>query len=815
LTDLSENAAEENRRLRRAMRDLVALSALPAVWVGFSRHGIARSLSDVLLSTLPLDLIYIRLADPTTDAPVEVIRGNSRCEAIDERAVKALLASVLESGRESPPSTIQDPHHAGTLHLAITRFGIGGDHGVIVACSRSPDFPAEQDRLLLGVIANQTAVVLQRRRGEDELRRSEEELAEFFENATVGLHWVGPDGIVLRANKAELEMLGYDRNEYVGSPIADFHADKDVIYDILNKLRAGDKLVDHPARLRCKDGSIKDVLIDSSVMWRDGKFVHTRCLTRDVTGRKRAERALADIRSQLEAALEAGAIATWTWDIRNNLLFSDHRLASLFNLPPADADGGSLPKYLEAIHPNDVDKVTAALQHSIESGEVYQADYRIVQADGSSKWVTARGRPQRDAEGRMVRMPGVLVDITERKRLEEDLQLRVEALAEADLRKGELLASLRDADRRKDEFLATLAHELRNPLAPIRNSLQILKMPRVDAATVRQAREMMERQVHSLVRLVDDLLDVARVTRGKIELRKEPVEIATVVARAVETVQALIEVQGHRLELCVAQESLLVDADPVRLSQVLANLLTNASKYTDSHGHIWLSAEQEGGEVVVRVRDDGIGISADMLPYVFDLFVQADHASTKAQGGLGIGLTLVKNLIDMHGGTVEAQSMGLGKGSEFVVRLPFASQQVELTESTDVQPHAPSFSGHRLLVVDDNEDAAASLATLLRLHGHDVRVAHSGAAALAAASSFRPNMVFLDIGMPDMDGHEVARLMRQQPGLEKVVLAALTGWGQEDDRSRTTASGFDHHLVKPLEPNTLQSLLEDLATDLI
>ncbi len=240
-----------------------------------------------------------------------------------------------------------------------------------------------------------------------------------------------------------------------------------------------------------------------------------------------------------------------------------------------------------------------------------------------------------------------------------------------------LYQALRDADRRKDEFLATLAHELRNPLAPIRNALQILKMPRVDAATVERSRDMMERQVHHLVRLVDDLLDVSRVMRGKIELRKERVELATVVARAVETVQPLVDAQGHELSVRLPTESLLLDADPVRLAQVVGNLLTNAAKYTEPNGRIWLTAEREGDEAVLRVRDNGIGIAPDMLPHIFELFVQVDHASTKAQGGLGIGLTLVKNLVEMHNGTVEARSDGLGQGSEFVVRLPLSAQGLE------------------------------------------------------------------------------------------------------------------------------------------
>lgn len=372
--------------------------------------------------------------------------------------------------------------------------------------------------------------------------------------------------------------------------------------------------------------------------------------------------------------------------------------------------------------------------------------------------------------------------------------------------------ALLDNDRRKDEFLATLAHELRNPMAPIRNSLQILKMPRIDPDIAQQTREVMERQVHHLVRLVDDLLDVSRVMRGKIELRREPVELATVIARAVETAKPLIEVQGHALDIAVPNESLLLDADPVRLAQIVGNLLTNSAKYTDANGRIWLTARREGDRAILSVRDTGIGIAADMLPHVFELFVQADHASTKAQGGLGIGLTLVKNLVEMHGGSVEAHSPGLGQGSEFIVRLPLIAKGTQSAGATPFKPSHPAVpsSGLRLLVVDDNRDAAVSLSMLLRLQGHDVRIAHDGPTALEIARQSRPDVIFLDLGMPGMDGYEVARRLRQQPGLEKVVLAALTGWGQHEDRRRTAEAGFDHHLVKPPEPKLIESLLSDL-----
>ena len=633
-----------------------------------------------------------------------------------------------------------------------------------------------------------------RKSTEDELRRSEEELSEFFENATVGLHWVGGDGTILRVNRAELEMLGYTREEYLGRSIAEFHADEEVICDILARLRSGEKLSEYPARLRCKDGSIKDVLIDSSVSWKGNEFVHTRCFTRDVTQRKRAETELADARARLDAALDAGAVVTWTWDIINNRLYADPKLAELFGLALSEAKGGLLDHYLEAIHPEDRQRVIETLNLAVEIGETYVADYRIVQRDGSVRWVTARGIAQRDGNGRPTRMPGVIVDITDRKRLEEELRVSI--------------GQLRDNDRRKDEFLATLAHELRNPLAPIRNSLQILKIPRIDAATLQQTRAMMERQVHHLVRLVDDLLDVSRVMRAKIDLRKEPVELANVVARAMEVVQPLIAAQGHHLDLALPPERLLVEGDAVRLAQIVGNLLTNAAKYTDANGNIWISAARDQNQVVLRVRDNGIGIAPEILPHVFELFVQADHSTGKSQGGLGIGLTLAKNLTEMHGGSIEAHSGGLGMGCEFSVRLPLLPASTALTTQPDEEPVRQAVAtGHRLLVVDDNKDAASSLAILLRLHGHEVRVVHDGAAALAAADSYRPEMIFLDIGMPGMDGYEVARRLRRRPGSDSVVLAALTGWGQLADRQRSKDAGIDHHLVKPVDSQALEDVL--------
>jgi signal transduction histidine kinase len=380
--------------------------------------------------------------------------------------------------------------------------------------------------------------------------------------------------------------------------------------------------------------------------------------------------------------------------------------------------------------------------------------------------------------------------------------------ARAHLAEREVTAqALREADQRKDEFLATLAHELRNPLAPISNSLQILRHTQ-PGGPASHLYEMMERQVHYLVRMVDDLLEVSRISRGKIELKKEPVDLLAVIRAAIETSRPLVESHRHELVLDLPPPPLSVEADAVRLTQILANLLNNAAKYTPEGGRITLSARNVGGEAVIRVRDTGVGIPADLLPQIFDVFVQGDHPTVRSQGGgLGIGLTLVRRLVELHGGKVEAHSEGPGKGSEFVVRLPqeTGSRVAARAAAQLASPviHSPT----RILVVDDNRDAADSLGTLLAVLGADVRVEHDGTAALDVFSAYRPKVVFLDVGMPGMDGYEVARRIRQQPASHDVTLVALTGWGQERDRRDSVAAGFDHHLTKPADIAALHALL--------
>jgi signal transduction histidine kinase len=380
--------------------------------------------------------------------------------------------------------------------------------------------------------------------------------------------------------------------------------------------------------------------------------------------------------------------------------------------------------------------------------------------------------------------------------------------------------ALKEADRHKDEFLAMLAHELRNPLAPIHNAVQLMHRQSFADPQLTWSRDVIGRQLAHLTRLVDDLLDVSRITRGKINLNKEVIELETLLTRTVETVQPLIDERGHTLTVEAPTGILAVLGDPTRLVQALGNVLGNAAKYTERGGRIVLSAAESGSEVLIRVRDNGIGIPPELMPMIFNLFTQLDRTSGPAQSGLGIGLALVQRLVEMHGGSVAARSEGLGKGSEFLIRLPlFIREQVEsgqplqqlsALEQSMTNAEGPARTQRRILVADDNNDALESLATLLQLSGHEVYTAANGAMALEAAEQHRPEVALLDIGMPKLDGYEVARRIRAQPWGQRITLVALTGWGQDSDRRRSQEAGFDSHLVKPLDLDKLTELLAAL-----
>ncbi len=497
---------------------------------------------------------------------------------------------------------------------------------------------------------------------------------------------------------------------------------------------------------------------------------------------------------RLRLALGAGPMGVWDWNILTGEVNWTENLEPIHGLAPGTFSG-TLEGFLELVHPDDRAAVNAAIARAVDGGGGYDVEFRNLLPDGTVGWIAGKGRAFRDGTGRAVRMIGVGMDVTERRRLADELARRARELT--------------DADRRKDEFLAMLAHELRNPLAPLGTALHLM---RADPERCERFLDMAERQVRQLVRLVDDLLDVSRITEGKITLRLQPVVLDDVVTRALETVRPLVDTRGHTLRVSLPPEPVALDADPARLAQVLGNLLGNAAKYTPSGGSIWLTAARSDHELAIHVRDTGAGLAPELLPHVFDLFVQGDGSLDRTRGGLGIGLTIVRRLVELHGGKVEARSAGIGKGSEFIVRLPIPDRVSAATPAA--RPASAPAAGPealRVLVVEDNEDAAESLATILSVWGHEVRVALDGAAALEAADTWTPDAVISDLGLPGMDGYALARQLRERPALAHAVLIALSGYGRDEDRRLSADAGFDHHFVKPPDLDALARLLEQLA----
>lgn len=1004
---LSQPLRDETQDLRRCVRELASLSVLSAVWIRSEPREIAEGLGSVVSRSLPLELAYVRLNGLSGSTAIEVActpQGPLPADRIPE--LSKHIEPLLERTPSGQTTTIPDLAGSGMMRLTCIPIGCEGASGVLVAGSRQDNFPSETDRLFLSVAANQAAIVLQQKQSEEQLRGREQELTDFFENASVGLHWVGQNGIILRANRAELDLLGYAPEEYIGHPIADFHADQNVIADILHRLGTGETLHGYEARMKCKDGSMRDVLIDSSVRLEDGNFVHTRCFTRDITDRKQAEAALrereiwlAGQSEALEAALNGASLETSLGVLVRTaaaVLGRDVRAAVYL----ADAEGARLhhvvgmhPDYAKAIDGFPIGPESLSCGLAVHTGQpiltrdvkeeplwkdwlwlAEKFDFRgcwSIPIHTSARmftgtigiyWREPRAATERDLEF-LTRVSQAAAIIISRNREVEDRNLaevaehtqseRLRLLWEAaavllkadnpdtmlsgllskigahlrvdtylnflvnesgdglrlasyegipeetaqtirrlefgqaicgkvamerrpivathiqqsddpkvqlvksfglrsyacnpliagDLLFGtlsfasrtrdefdpdevafietishyatmayerlRLLNELREADRRKDEFLATLAHELRNPLAPVRNAVQVLRMKGPDIAELRWSRDVIERQVDHLTHLIDDLLDISRITRNKLELRKQPVELTEVINSAVEASRPLIEQYGHELTVVMPSEPVHLHADEVRLAQIFLNLLNNAAKYTERGGQIRLSMECRDSDAIVSVKDTGLGIPAENLPRLFQMFYQVDHSLEKSRGGLGIGLSLVRQLVNLHGGKVEARSEGVGKGSEFIVRLPLLVEQHNAAKCHQLSGNGATngMTARRILVVDDNCDSADSLTLLLRFAGNEVDTAYDGMEAVEFAERFKPDVVLLDIGMPRLNGYDACRRIRSESWGKDMMLIALTGWGQEDDRRRTVEAGFDAHLVKPVDIGRLMDVL--------
>jgi PAS domain S-box-containing protein len=621
--------------------------------------------------------------EPSFTRAIEGVLGHVT-KARDLRVFGEMVALLWADGNRKAAVRLEEmwntfmKTHALALCCAypLHSFGSDADASLFlkVCAQHTPVLPAESysaltteaDRLRAISLLQQKARVLDaekagRKEAEKSLHLRQKELSDFIENALEGLHQIGPEGKILWANPAQLKLLGYTASEYIGHHLAEFYVERQRFDEFWNRLMHGEVIYDFQAALRCKDGSIKHVLIHSSGLWEDGKFVYTRCFIRDVT---------------------------------------------------------------------------------------------------------------------------------ERVELERELKVR--------------LAELAQADQRKNEFLAMLGHELRNPLSAV---LDAIATAQLDHTRRDRALTIARRQTDQLAGLVDDLLDVGRITQGRIALKKEALKVGSIVKQAVEEAQCLVEPGQHQLSVRISSvaEDATIEADPARMRQVITNLIHNAAKFTPPGGRIDVLAERTDSEVVLRVCDSGIGISRDLLPRVFDLFTQAERPLDRSHGGLGIGLTIVKRLVEMHGGSVQAHSAGPGMGSEFEVRLPLAAITRPQATATAINNQA---QGHyRVVIVEDNYDAAEALTMLLELFGHQPTIVADGLAAIDAVSDGAFDIALVDIGLPGIDGYEVARRIRMLPNAKTMMLVALTGYGQETDKQRALSAGFDEHLTKPVKIELLQALL--------
>jgi len=649
----------------------------------------------------------------------------------------------------------------------------------------------EEERLRLVALQNAQSILAARRRAEEALRKQSEWLRITLASIGDAVISTDPEGRVISLNRVAELLTGWPQAEALGRPLSEvFHiiderTRQPVENPALRALREGAVCeLANLTLLIARDGTERPI-DDSASPIRDesGAPMGAVLVFRNVSERKRAE----VVQARLAAIVECSDDAIVSKTLEGVIRSWNAGAERLFGYAPHEAIGKPITLI---IPPDRLDEEYEILARIASGERVDHFETVRVSKDGRRIDISLTVSRVRDGTGRIIGASKIARDITDRKRAEE---------------------VLREEDRRKDRFIALLAHELRNPLAPLRNGLHVMRLSGGDSHAVAQARDMMERQLGHMVRLIDDLLDIARIRQNKMELRRSRVLLGDVVSSAVETARPAIESAGHELILRLPSEPVHLDADLTRLAQVFSNLITNSAKYTERGGRIWLTAERRDAEVIVTVRDTGIGIPAEALPPIFDMFAQVDRSTERSGGGLGIGLALVKGLVEMHDGTVSAASAGQDKGSTFTVRLP------ALRTPTEVPAEVPSDKRQtatgprrRILIVDDNRDAATSMATLLKLLGNEVRTAHDGIEAVEAAEKFRPRVILMDVGMPRVDGYEATRRIREQPWGGPIIIIALTGWGQEGDRALSKAAGCDGHLVKPVSLPDLEKLLTEL-----
>ncbi len=639
---------------------------------------------------------------------------------------------------------------------------------------------------------------------EDEPSENEERL-HFVANAVPALlAYVDGDARYVWCNESYRRWFGTSPDEIRGRHCRDVLGAPawEQLRPFVERVLAGEEIT-FENRIAYKNGPARDVRA-TYVPHRDarGKVRGFVVLSNDISEIRTAEQALRKSERLLERSQSTARVGSFEVTLvdmdgarAGSVRWSDETFR-MFGIEPGAVEI-TYATFFEFIHPDDRERVRAATRAKIQRAAPAENDFRFIRADGVVRNMHTWTVFETDAAGHPIRMIGTCQDITERKRAEQELV---------------------EADRRKDEFLAMLSHELRNPLAPILNAIEIIERARPDEQELRSTfQAVIARQVQHMKRLLDDLLDVSRVSRGKIELRKQRVELATLLLQAVEVSRPLLTEKQQQLALTLGHAPMPLEADPTRIVQVFANILNNAAKFTPPGGHVNLSSSVEAGHAVVKIRDNGAGMSGELLARAFELFAQETRAFDRAQGGLGIGLTLVKTLVKMHGGSVQALSEGPGRGTELVVRLPLApavttplAPTLPMARAAARRVETAALAPLHILVVDDNVDAADAMRHVLRMDGHQVRVAYDGPGALAATAAEAPDLVLLDIGLPGMDGYAVAARMREA-GLNGAALVAVTGYGQEEDLHRSAAAGFTRHLVKPVDAAGLRRVIAEVS----
>jgi signal transduction histidine kinase/GAF domain-containing protein/CheY-like chemotaxis protein len=847
---------------QRCLRDVLALATLPAIWIGAEPARVAESLAAALFATLRPTLVFVSIQDAGGRSRVAVAQTGRHSH--DERLADALCARVSAWAREHDPDELlvtSHPMSKDEFRLAVHGIGFDASIGVIAAAFGS-DGPSPMEHTLLGLAATQAASAAQNallvaslRDSVAQRKRAEEALAasvrhkdtlyalanRLYRSARIeDVYDAAMDAILagLQCNRASVLLAdaggtmrfvasrglseSYRRAVEGHSPWSAHEADPRPICvaDITN--------ADVPATLMqtVVGEGIRALaffplvqrgrLIGKFMTYYDEPHVFDEAdvglalaIARHIAfalERTRAEEQLRENERRFREMIDALPAAVYTTDAEGRLThFNPAAVKFSGRVPVLGSDRWcvSWKLYYPDGRPMPHDACPFAV--ALKEGRVVHGAEAIAELpDGTRRWFTPFPTPVRDAAGRIVGGINMLVDITERKLAEETEQRRMEEIRRLANEKAALVTELQAADRRKDEFLAMLSHELRNPLAPIRTAVELLGTVRDDSPVLVNARAVLSRQVSHMVKLVDDLLDVARITRGSISLDRKAVDLNEIVQNAIELSRPGIESAGHALDVRLPKAPIKLFVDPVRMAQVVANLLNNSARYTPRRGEIRVEAGADDGFATISVRDNGIGIAPDMLPRVFDLFTQASTRNRPARGGLGIGLSLAKALVEMHGGMLEGRSEGEGRGSEFVVRVP-ALAAPAATTAPPVHEASP-VTRRRVLVVDDNVDAADSLSLLLQQMGHEVHIAYDARSALAEASACVPEIVLLDLSLPETDGFSLAAQLRDLHG-DGLRLVAVTGHGRAEDQRRTREAGFEAHLVKPIAVDALYTFL--------